>query len=532
MRAAGGDLVGPGAAGREPPRALGQHDAQPGVPGDVLHTPDDLHRPGALQLVEDQVERAASGSPRRDGADLLVRAQQLLDAGPGAGGDVGTAMSTFETVGDTRLAGDLGERRGLRAAPVGPGSPRVRGEVMAAIVSPRARAGEDLRRSGTFETYDETLADSAVAPRPYLTRAGTPTVPGVPAPRRTDTQTLPSDSNRHRCTARVTSVLFQLGARAGRRRGGRSARVVGPDPVLRARGKVLRRTGPRRLRDSSWARQQVPAARDRAGLPHGPRRGRGRLPGGLVDMVVGVGGARHVRVGHREGGVRGEVQSEAARLRRRSCAEGGHDRAVVRAEFGARHRAAGCRRPCSAPRRGRAAAELAATPPPIIRWSTPSSLQARTALRVSTSTTASWKDAATSRTGTSFARRPLRLDPARHGRLQPEKAEVSYAVWRWSGRAGRRSRSGRPPWRAGSSAALTAAAEVEPRRLLRRSGLAGRVRRIVAPVGSRRRARPCRRPRRSSDQRQVEDPLAVPAQWRARRARRARVRRSRRATHV
>ena len=44
--------------------------------------------------------------------------------------------------------------------------------------------------------------------------------------------------------------------------------------------------------------------------------------------------------------------------------------------------------------------EFAATPPPISRWSTPCSVQASTALRVSTSTTASWKAAATSATGT------------------------------------------------------------------------------------------------------------------------------------
>jgi hypothetical protein len=43
---------------------------------------------------------------------------------------------------------------------------------------------------------------------------------------------------------------------------------------------------------------------------------------------------------------------------------------------------------------------LAATPPPICRLLTACSLQARTALRVSTSVTASWKDAATSATGT------------------------------------------------------------------------------------------------------------------------------------
>src|ERR1035437_1222338 len=42
---------------------------------------------------------------------------------------------------------------------------------------------------------------------------------------------------------------------------------------------------------------------------------------------------------------------------------------------------------------------LAATPPPTSRSSTPCSRQARTALRVNTSTTASWKLAATSATG-------------------------------------------------------------------------------------------------------------------------------------
>src|ERR1022692_2424613 len=44
--------------------------------------------------------------------------------------------------------------------------------------------------------------------------------------------------------------------------------------------------------------------------------------------------------------------------------------------------------------------EFAATPPPMIRWSTPCARQAPTALRVSTSTTASWNEAATSATGT------------------------------------------------------------------------------------------------------------------------------------
>ena len=46
--------------------------------------------------------------------------------------------------------------------------------------------------------------------------------------------------------------------------------------------------------------------------------------------------------------------------------------------------------------------ELAATPPPITRCSTPWARQASTALRVSTSATASWNEAATSATGTGW----------------------------------------------------------------------------------------------------------------------------------
>src|SRR5258708_22808725 len=49
---------------------------------------------------------------------------------------------------------------------------------------------------------------------------------------------------------------------------------------------------------------------------------------------------------------------------------------------------------------GARSGELAATPPPITSWSTPLARHASTALRVSTSATASWNDAATSATGT------------------------------------------------------------------------------------------------------------------------------------
>src|SRR4029077_10228576 len=60
-------------------------------------------------------------------------------------------------------------------------------------------------------------------------------------------------------------------------------------------------------------------------------------------------------------------------------------------------------RPPPAAQRSAASArsrELAATPPPITRWSTPFARHAATAFLVSTSATASWKDAATSATDT------------------------------------------------------------------------------------------------------------------------------------
>ena len=65
--------------------------------------------------------------------------------------------------------------------------------------------------------------------------------------------------------------------------------------------------------------------------------------------------------------------------------------------------------------------ELAATPPPIWRWSTSCALQTATALRVSTSTTASWNEAATSAIGTGSPARSLASTQRATADFRPEK---------------------------------------------------------------------------------------------------------------
>ncbi len=115
VRAARGHLVGPGPARGEPAGRLGQDDAQSGVPGHVLHTPDDLQRPGALQLVEDQVDQGRAGGLGAP-APVAVGAQQLLDPGAGGGGDIGAAVEDLRNSRSryAGLTGDLGEGRRLR----------------------------------------------------------------------------------------------------------------------------------------------------------------------------------------------------------------------------------------------------------------------------------------------------------------------------------------------------------------------------------------------------------------------------------
>ena len=168
-------------------------------------------------------------------------------------------------------------------------------------------------------------------------------------------------------------------------------------------------------------------------------------------MVVGWRAcARHMRVGHRQRGVRRQVPVGGR--------PGSGRPSPRRAPRPSR------RCPCTAgpgypqPDAGRSqrswararSRELAATPPPIIRWSTPSSRQARTALRVSTSTTASWKEAATSRTGT--PRRPPAW-PRSSGRRRSSDRRRRSRTRRRAGRsdrAGRRSPPGRPRGRSRS----------------------------------------------------------------------------------
>src|SRR5215472_12838728 len=73
--------------------------------------------------------------------------------------------------------------------------------------------------------------------------------------------------------------------------------------------------------------------------------------------------------------------------------------------------------------------ELAATPPPMIRSLTPCARQAPTALRVSTSATASWNDAATSATGTGIPA-SLRASTQRATAVfRPAKEKSSVPSW-------------------------------------------------------------------------------------------------------
>jgi hypothetical protein len=58
---AGGHGVDPRAAERARPFLRGQHDAQPVLARDLLDALDDLHRPRALELVEDDVEQLGGG---------------------------------------------------------------------------------------------------------------------------------------------------------------------------------------------------------------------------------------------------------------------------------------------------------------------------------------------------------------------------------------------------------------------------------------------------------------------------------------
>ena len=103
---------------------------------------------------------------------------------------------------------------------------------------------------------------------------------------------------------------------------------------------------------------------------------------------------------HRHRGVGGEVEGGGgAAAGDHLGAERGDHGAVVGAQGGAGDADADARAVARSSARTRSR-EFAATPPPIRMWSMPSATAASTALRVSTSQTASWKEAATSATGT------------------------------------------------------------------------------------------------------------------------------------
>jgi hypothetical protein len=93
---------------------LGQDDARARRRGDLLHTADDLERPGRAQTVEREVdEPGARGGGRGPAAAVAVPGQRLLDALPSSGRDVGAAV---EHLGhgrdrDADLACDVGDGR-------------------------------------------------------------------------------------------------------------------------------------------------------------------------------------------------------------------------------------------------------------------------------------------------------------------------------------------------------------------------------------------------------------------------------------
>ena len=95
-RPAAQHAVDPGVPGAVAVAALGQDQADPGLTRDALDAADDLDRPLALELVEHELDhlRAAAGRAR-GAAQVAVAVQQLLDAGPRHGGDIGAAVEDF-----------------------------------------------------------------------------------------------------------------------------------------------------------------------------------------------------------------------------------------------------------------------------------------------------------------------------------------------------------------------------------------------------------------------------------------------------
>ncbi len=110
----------------------------------VLDAPQDLHRPRAVQSVEDEVDQPGPASPPRSRTLVLALAEQPLDQRAGIRRDVRPAVHDLgnRRQRDSRLRGDGGQRRTVPAA-------RLRRVSVAARLGPRH-------------------VPSTLLPRPYL----------------------------------------------------------------------------------------------------------------------------------------------------------------------------------------------------------------------------------------------------------------------------------------------------------------------------------------------------------------------------
>ena len=95
-RPAGERALDPAAARRPPALHLGEDDRQLVPPGDPLHAADDLERPLALELVEDDLEQRRP-RPGPGGSPIAVLADGRLDAPAGSGDTSDRPLMTFET---------------------------------------------------------------------------------------------------------------------------------------------------------------------------------------------------------------------------------------------------------------------------------------------------------------------------------------------------------------------------------------------------------------------------------------------------
>ncbi len=88
------------------------HRADPGRVRDLLDPADDLHGPGAVEVVEYQVEQGRTGARGRGALAVAVPAQQLLDPRPVLWRHVGPAVDDpgHGRHGHAGLPGDLRDR--------------------------------------------------------------------------------------------------------------------------------------------------------------------------------------------------------------------------------------------------------------------------------------------------------------------------------------------------------------------------------------------------------------------------------------